>query len=236
MKKSNAFEQWKAHKVVYLKEMHTRALMSLFIIRGWHGEGGGLHGTIEENEETFNSLFLRGLETPGYHPLFMSAEEVSSLAEEEEPGWESSIYGSMIALECFNIAVMLKKATDDSLFRQDTEDVLYILTKRLGNYFGYHWAVIERDEKSKKQKKDSGKGQKMAFEVRSNALIKKLEPHIEGDELKMDKGQFCKLLSGQFTGREAYPRDAKTLKRYREKIEEEKKIKLIWEKGTIIPD
>ena len=91
-------------------------------------------------------------------------------------------------------------------------------------------------EKQKKDKEGSGDGQKNAKMKRVEKLQEKLRHYINGNELKIDKNEYYKLLSAQFEGAEHTSRDYKTRKAYQTEIEEKNKVKIIWEKGTIIKD
>jgi len=96
--------------------------------------------------------------------------------------------------------------------------------------------LAEIEEKEEKRTEHSGDGQKNAKKKRVKKLEEKLKRYINGDELKIDKNEFCRLLNAQFEGAEHILRDYKTRKAYQAKIEENNKVKIIWEKGTIIKE
>jgi hypothetical protein len=73
----------------------------------------------------------------------------------------------------------------------------------------------------KEQRRNSGIGQIKAQTERQAKFAESLRQYEKGDndEIKIKKGDFCKLLNQVFVGLEDYPRHLSTIKKYRESAE-----------------
>jgi len=107
------------------------------------------------------------------------------------------------------------------------------MTQKYFELMGYWTAKMEMRAK----KRQSGKGQKMAMEKRQTMLVIKLKEILkQTDEplIYMDKGFFFKKLCETFEGSEEYPRHPKTVKAYKNAVENSFGKKIIWQKGAFL--
>jgi hypothetical protein len=234
MQNSKLTDQWKVDKIEQLKEIHAFVLLVFTFCRNIESH----QYPLDLSKGYFNNLFDLSLTAPKDHPFAFSDKRLILIRKEYS--FKDIYYGGLLSYECVYLThIFIKRLEgekDMTLFRQETETLINALHRGAGCYAGYQFASYDTKNVAREQKKMSGKGQRLAMEKRVNALLEKIDPLIKGHELKIDKGEFYKQLSRLFNGAEDYPRDSKTVTGYKKAIEGKKNIKIVWDKGTFIPE